>query len=184
MLFESKIQSVSRKELLIILTAVILPLLGFGKIFPPILIFPLFGAIIFPVGYWRGIWSKKRVQLWAEGSAYKLALLKGHVILESYSGLKITGYGWIYDDFSSVITKEEAEAEEPAYGTRRGIQTSNTMLVIQFKSENRTLYLLESLSPWRSTPNYLPYFHQKQLDKENYYFHVKRLEPLMKTLIL
>ena len=182
LLFESKIQSLSRKELLIILGVFILPLLGFGRIFPPLLVFPILSAIIFPIGYWWGFWSNKRVRLLAEGSAYKLELFKSQNVLESYPGLKITGYGWVYDDFSSAITKEEEEVDIPADGPRRGVQTTNTMLVIQFKSDNTTLYLLESLSPWRSTPNYLPYFYQKQLDKENCYFHVKRLEPLMKTL--
>lgn len=190
-IYKSRIQFISRKEVLVIMSVIIIPLLInkllIPYVFPGIggfLVFAIGAVLLFAFAYLKGFWSNKYVYLFKEGAKFRLDEAGRDGLINSFPGLKITGYGWIYEAFSNIITQDEDEDELARKKLPVGQKNSNLMAVVHLKSDKHTIYLIESLSPWRSTPNLLPYFHLTQPDKENGYYYVKGLEKLVSDLNL
>jgi hypothetical protein len=191
--FESRLQSVSRNDVLAVTMLLMIPVfLMIKSIAPwvfanliPCLLLVLALLALFAVGYLRGFWSSKRVKIIKNGDFYKIEETGNGGLLANFNKLKLAGYGWIYEDFSSVITHDVAE-EDFIGGQKPKLarKTSNLMVVVQLKSPTVSVFLLESISPWRSTPNQLPYFHQPNIDKVNVCYYVKGLEKMIANLKL
>lgn len=188
-IYKSRTRFISRKEVLVIMSVIIIPLL-INKllilyIFPGIvgfLIFAIGAIILFAFAYLKGIWSNSEVSIFHDNNGFEIKELNNNVQVKSHTALKVMGFGWIYEAFSDVITQEEDEYERQRKKLPVAQNNSNLMIVVQFKSENETIYLLESLSPWRSTPTQLPYFHLQQLEIQSICYHVKGLEGLISDL--
>ncbi len=191
--FESKLQSVSRKNVLALSILLFVPALVYLTIFAPaifggnisriVVVVVIIG--IFTIGYFRGFWSSNRISIYKNSDNFRIEEVGMNGVLASVDKLKLTNYGWIYEDFSSVITQDVDEDIVSTHSGRKlARKTSNLMVVVYFKSQTATIFLLESISPWRSTPNQLPYFHQPDMAKENTCYYVKGLEKMIADLNL
>lgn len=188
-IYKSRIRFISRKEVLVIMSVIIIPLLIYKLfipyVFPGIvgfLIFAIGAVFLFALAYLKGIWSNSELSIFHENTGFEIKELNNNMQVKSHTGLKVMGFGWIYEAFSDVITQEEDEYERQRKKLPVAQNNSNLMIVVQFKSENETIYLLESLSPWRSTPTQLPYFHLQQPEIKSMCYHVKGLEALISDL--
>ncbi|MBK8568416.1 MAG: hypothetical protein IPN76_35200 [Saprospiraceae bacterium] len=191
--FESKLQSVSRKAVLSLTIVVGIPALVFALIYGPAIFGNIISYIIvafamlglFAIGYLKGFWSSSRIRIFKNDNFFRLEEVGRNGVLASFDKLELANYGWIYEDFSSVITQDMDEDLVSMRNERKLSQkTSNLMVVAYFKSPTASIFLLESISPWRSTPNQLPYFHQPNIDKENVCYYVKGLEKMIANLKL
>lgn len=173
MRFESRIQYISRKKLMILISAIVVPIVLSARLLTLLIgsrvlvlfLFCTISILIFAIGYWRGFWSNKRLQLSTEGQEFRLTVMDRKKPAVTFKNLTLIGYGWSYEESTVPFSK-----------------TTNIILTVQFKSDESVLYLMESLSPWQPIPNEIPYFNQAIIKDGSCYFFVKGLRTLITDL--